>query len=71
VSRWDAFPYVSTGKDLGKRPLWVQVLVFAVLATFWIAVGIVSHQTWLVAVGAPIVVGLLIKLVQRRRAQDK
>jgi len=64
MSRWDWFPYVSGGKELARKPRGVQIIVLATLAIFWVVMGVVSNQTWLIGVGAVIGAGLVVRLVQ-------
>jgi hypothetical protein len=42
----DAFPYVTGGKELAKKPMWVQILVPGSLGASLIGSGMLADQAW-------------------------
>ena len=71
MSKWDMFPYVSGGKELAKKPLRMQILVFGALGMFWIVTGIVSNQTWFLGVGVVLLAAPFIGSLRRRRSRGQ
>jgi hypothetical protein len=70
MSKWESFPYLAGGRELGRKPLWVQYLLFAPLGVSWIVVGLLVDQRWPLVLGALLLVAPLIGLARRRRSRD-
>ena len=60
--------YGELGKELAKKPFWVQALLFWTLAAIWFVVGLVPHtQVWAVGLGVLFLVLPFASVARHRR----